>query len=192
MKKALPIALTLIVSVAAFRLLPHPYNFTPVGAMALFSGAYLSKRWIGWAFPIAIMLVSDALIELSTGYGFHDTMWAVYGAFLLTVLLGQKMLSGKVTGLRVAGASITGSVAFFLITNFASWLVDPTGLYANDIGGLMTAFAAGIPFMESSNLLSSFALNGLLGDLFFSGLLFGAYALLVKPKNALQPILVRS
>lgn len=193
MKKALPIALALVVLVSLFRLLPHPYNFTPVGAIALFCGAYLSKKWIGWLLPIAMMLLSDLVLEITTGFGIHNSMWAVYGSFLLIVLLGQKTLSGKVSGLRVAGAAVSSSLIFFLITNFSSWLIDPSGLYANNITGLFASYAAAIPFYNTSDLLSSFALNGLLGNLFFSGLLFGSYALLQKLFHGdLQPIRVRN
>ena len=188
MKKALPIALGLIVLVSLFRILPHPYNFTPVGAIAIFSGAYLSKRVIGWLFPIAIMLISDTILEITTGFGFHKDMWAVYGSFALMILLGQKILSGRTTGKRVLGASVLGSVLFFLLTNFSSWLIDPSGIYANSLSGLIAAYAAAIPFYNVSDPLSSFALNGLLGDLFFSGALFGAYALIVSPKNATTPV----
>jgi len=178
MKKTLPIALALIVLVAIFRLLPHPLNFTPVGAIALFSGAYLTKKWFGWLIPIGIMLVSDIALHLFTGNGFHDDMFAVYAAFLLIVGLGKVRLGSKVSPGRIAGSSIIGSMAFFLITNFSVWATETYGMYTNDLSGLIACYVAAIPFYTQGDLLSSFALNGIIGDLMFNGLLFGAYALI--------------
>jgi hypothetical protein len=162
---------------AAFRLLPHPPGFSPIAAMALFGGAYLSSRKAAILIPFAAMLLSDWAI------GFHTTMPAVYGAFALTSLLGAVALRGRPSWRRVAGTSLLASVAFFVVTNFAVWL---GGGYPATGQGLLACYVAAIPFFN----------NGLLGDLVFSGLLFGAWrffewrvpAMAVAPKMAFERV----
>ncbi|MFY0673206.1 MAG: hypothetical protein JXQ87_07365 [Bacteroidia bacterium] len=179
MKKNLPILLTIIVLAAAYRLFPnHIYNFTPVGAIALFSGAYLGKKAFSALIPLAIMLLSDVAIQLTGGRGFHMEMPFVYGAFLLTYLIGSKGLAGKVKMGRLFGASLASSAVFFVITNFGSWIFSPE--YTKDIAGLITCYVAAIPFYNPGDYLSSFALNGFLGDMFFTMVLFGAYFLITR------------
>ncbi|HET7816651.1 MAG TPA: DUF6580 family putative transport protein [Sphingomicrobium sp.] len=143
---------------AALRLVPHPPNFAPVGALALFSGAYLGPRALAFAAPIGAMLVSDAII------GFHSAMPFVYAGVAATVLLGQLALS-RPSLLRVAGAAIASSVLFFALTNFGVWL--QSGMYPPTLAGLAACYVAAIPFFQ----------NSLAGDLFFSALLFGGFAL---------------
>lgn len=151
------IFITLSIFIIAFtRILPHPLNVTPVAAIALFGGAMFINRAMAFAVPLLAMLVSDFFI------GFHSTMWAVYVAFAITVMLGFAVKE-KNSPLKIAGASITGSVLFFLITNFAAWYGDV--FYTQDFAGLMTSYAAGIPFFR----------NSVLGDLFFNAVLFGGY-----------------
>lgn len=187
MKKALPYAIILIVLAASFRLMPHHiYNFTPIGAIALFSGAYLGRNLLGWIIPIAIMVISDTLIEISGGVGFHKEMPFVYGAFLLSVVIGRYGLSNRISFGRVLGATVSSSLLFFIVTNFGSWISSPA--YSKDLVGLFTCYVAAIPFYTPGDYLSSFALNGLLGDLFFSGVLFGAFHLITKRLPSLTPI----
>lgn len=187
MKKNLPLILTIVVLAASYRLLPnHIYNFTPIGAIALFSGAYLGKKAVSAFVPVAIMLISDVAIQLTGGIGFHMEMPFVYGAFLLTYFIGSKGLGGKVKPGRLFGASLISSLLFFIITNFGSWMLSPA--YSKDFVGLVTCYVAAIPFYSPGDYLSSFALNGVLGDLFFTSLLFGTYYLTNKvlPKLALS------
>ncbi len=157
--------LSIIFAVALFRLIPHWPNFTPVAALALFGAATFDRKWLGLAAPLAAMLLSDALI------GFHSSMGAVYLSFALTWLLGVYALKNPTAG-RIATVSVLSSVLFFLITNFAVWY--GSSFYPQTVQGLMTCYAAGLAFYNGQ----SFALNGLVGDLFFSGLLFGIYTLL--------------
>jgi hypothetical protein len=184
MKKNLPLLLTIIVLAASYRLFPnHIYNFTPIGAIALFSGAYLGKKAVSALIPMAIMLLSDIAIQLSGGTGFHIEMPFVYGAFLLTYFIGSKGLAGKVKPGRLLGASLVTSLLFFVITNFGSWILSPA--YTKDLAGLVTCYVAAVPFYTPGDYLSSFALNGVIGDLFFTSLLFGAYYLITKAKPSL-------
>lgn len=165
---------TLVLSMALFRILPHWPNFTPVAAVALFGAATFERKWLGLAAPLAAMLLSDALI------GFHSTMGAVYFSFALTWLLGLFALRKPTAG-RIAGASVVSSVLFFLITNFAVWY--GSSFYPQTPAGLLSCYTAGLAFYNGT----SYFLNGLLGDLFFSGLLFGSYALLQQRFTVLRP-----
>ena len=79
----------IIVLAALSRFLPHPFNFTPIAAIALFGGAYFSNRWLAIIIPLAAMLISDTMHELFTGHGFHSGMPIIYGSFMLVSILGM-------------------------------------------------------------------------------------------------------
>lgn len=152
---------------AFMRLIPHWPNFTPIAAMALFGGAYMSKRYLAFAIPIAAMLLSDLLI------GFHSSMAAVYIAFAITVTIGL-FLRRKLNAGTILGASLTSSVIFFLITNFAAWLSSPH-LYAANFSGLMQCYTAGLVFFNDGSYGLSFFMNEVFGGLFYNTLFFGAF-----------------
>jgi hypothetical protein len=155
--------LTGMIFIAAFaRLIPHPPNFAPVAAMALFGGAYFSKRWAAFLVPLVAMLVTDLIL------GFHATMWAVYLCFVLIVGIGMLMINKKKVS-NIFLASVSASVMFFVITNFGLWISTP--YYAKTGAGLAACYTAAIPFFHYT----------LLGDLFFVALMFGSYEL-VKTK----------
>jgi hypothetical protein len=153
--------LTAIVAAAALRLVPHPPNFAPIAAMALFSGAQLGKRPLAFVAPLGAMLLSDAVI------GFHSGVPFVYASVAVIVLLGWFALS-RVTVLRLAGAAVASSVLFFLVTNFGTWLLS--GMYPMSATGLAACYVAAVPFFQ----------NTVAGDLFYTGALFGGFALLER------------
>ena len=153
--------ITAIVGAAALRLVPHPPNFAPIAAMALFSGAQLGRRPVAFAAPLGAMLLSDAVI------GFHSGMLFVYASVALIVLLGSFALS-RVSVLRLTGAAIASSLLFFVVTNLGTWLLS--GMYPLTAAGLAACYLAAIPFLQ----------NTLAGDLFYAGLLFGGFALLER------------
>ncbi len=163
----LTVLIGIIFAGALMRLIPHWPNFTPIAAMALFGGAYLGKKYLAFAIPIAAMLISDLLI------GFHDSMLAVYIAFAVTVTIGL-FISKKITFGKVMGASLTASVVFFLITNFAAWLSSPQ-LYTQNVGGLMQAYTAGLVFFNDGSYGLSFFLNEIMGGFFYNAVFFGAF-----------------
>jgi hypothetical protein len=151
------LTLTLMVFVAAFvRLLPHPPNFAPIAAMALFGGAYFNKKSFAFAVPLAAMFLTDAII------GFHSGMWIVYLSFALIVVIGMLMLK-KVKVKNVILASLSASFSFFIITNFGVWAFGT--MYPKNITGLTECYIAAIPFIQ----------NTIAGDLFFSGVMFGIF-----------------
>jgi hypothetical protein len=148
--------LTAIVFAAALRLVPHPPNFTPIGAMALFSGAYLGRRPLAFAAPLAAMLLSDVVL------GFYSGMWVTYLAVALVTLLGSLALQ-KRTPVRVGLAAVAGSVLFFAVSNFGVWATS--GMYPHTASGFVACYVAAIPFFQ----------NTLAGDLFYATLLFGGF-----------------
>lgn len=150
----------LILLAAASRLVPHPPNFAPMGAIGLFAGAYLHRR-TAWLVPILALLASDFIL----GAYRPVTMAFVYGGFVLGGVLGRVMLSRRQSALLVGGAAVAHSVLFFILSNFGTWL--PGGLYPRSLAGLMECYVAAIPFFG----------NTLASDLIFSAVLFGGYAL---------------
>lgn len=148
----------MVVAAAVSRLAPHPYNFTPVAAIALFSGAQFERRSLAFAVPLLALLLSDVVI------GFYAQMWVVYAAFALIVCIGFA-LRGRAQFLPVAIGTLSGAILFFLMTNFAPLVGNQ--LYPQNLDGILQSYAAGIPFFR----------NTLLSDIFYSALLFGGFAL---------------
>jgi len=168
----------LVFLAALSRLIPHPYNFTAIGAVALFGGASFQKKELAFLIPLAAMFITDLFL------GFHGNMWAVYLSFVLIAFLGIGMRS-KRSVRQIFGRSLAGSVLFFLITNFAAWIGNPT--YPQSFEGLMISYAMAVPFFENS-IFGSLALNTIMGDLFFNGLLFGSLAFAERRFPKLQKV----
>lgn len=151
----------IVLAAAAARLLPHPWNFTPIGGMALFGGAMFRSRAMAFAVPLTALFLSDLWI------GLHSLMWAVYGSFALSVLLGM-WLRRRRRVLPIAGATLAGAVLFFIITNWAVWLSGMT--YPKTLAGLIACYVAAIPYFG----------NTLTGDALYVSVLFGGWALLER------------
>lgn len=169
MNTRLAVIVGIIFAGAFMRLIPHWPNFTPIAAIALFGGAYMGRKYLAFAIPILAMLVSDLVI------GFHSSMAAVYIAFAITVTIGL-FLSKRLNTGTVIGASLTSSVIFFLITNFAAWMSSPH-LYTADFAGLMQCYTAGLVFFNDGSYGISFFMNEMVAGLFYNGLFFGAFYL---------------
>jgi hypothetical protein len=142
-----------------FRLLEWIPNVSPVAAMALFAGAHLNDRKLAFVIPLAALLLSDLLL------GFHATMIYVYASFTIIVGIGL-WLRQRRTLFNVTAAALVSSLLFFLITNMGVWL--SSDLYPAGAEGLLQSYIAAIPFYR----------NTLIGDLLFTGLLFGGYSML--------------
>lgn len=160
MKKHVLLAIALIFGASLFRLLDHPMNFTPMGAIALFAGALIPNRILAFAIPLAALLITDSMLGF---YGWE--MLLPYAGFLLTIVLGR-LLSNNQHILRVGGMSLLSSTLFYVLTNFA--LFYPETLYPHTTQGIIQSYVAAIPFFQ----------NGIAGDLFFNALLFGSYYLI--------------
>ncbi len=152
------LALAMIALAAALRIAPHPWNFTPVGAMALFSGAIIRDRRLAFFFPILALFVGDIFI------GFHKLMPVVYASFLVSVAIGFWLRDRRTVG-RITAATLLGAIQFFLVTNFAVWAFGLS--YPRNSSGLLTCYIAGIPFFW----------NTLAGDAVYAALFFGGFVL---------------
>ncbi|MCL5011203.1 MAG: hypothetical protein M1127_03305 [Patescibacteria group bacterium] len=172
-EKKQTIEIGIIAALVAFcvlaRFLPHPPNFAPIAALALFCGVYLRGRKIALAAPLGAMLISDIFL------GFYE--WpvaiAVYGCFMFSVFLGWLVQKRKKWH-RVFIASLAGSVAFFTATNFAVWAFTPW--YAKTAEGLYQCYFSALPFFK----------NTLLGDLLYTGVFFGLYETVMMAARQLK------
>lgn len=151
------IAWLLILLGTTLRLLPHVANFTPIAAIALFGGVYV-KREQALILPLVALVFSDMVI----GFDSWESRLTVYGSFLLIGVIGLLIRRRKNFATVVLG-SLTGSVVFYLITNFAYFYTPH--MYTHDLSGVLTSYYNALPFFR----------NTLLGDLFYTGLLFGSY-----------------
>ena len=152
------VILAMIALSAVLRIVPHPWNLTPVGAMALFSGAVVCDRRLAFLFPLLALFVGDLFV------GLHVLIPIVYASFLINVALGLWLRDRRTTP-RIAALALLGSIQFFLITNFGVWAF--LGSFPRTIAGLITCYIAGLPLFW----------NTLAGDALYTALLFGGFAL---------------
>lgn len=149
----------------------HIYNFSAVMAAALFAGAYIGSKRIGFLIPLAAMIISDLII------GVYDwkLMGVVDGAFVAAIALGM-FYSKKPSLLRWVSALLGSSAMFFILTNFAVWIFGDGTFYPHTFAGLVNCYTMGLPFYR----------DRLIGDIAWSAVLFGSYELLKlrAPKTA--------
>lgn len=150
------VAVALVLFVVMTRIVPHPANFVPVAAVALFGGALLPRRW-AIVVPVAAMVASDLIV------GLHPLVMYTWGSFALIAFASSKWLS-QATVTRVGLSSLGASVVFYLVTNFGVWLQGL--MYPMTTAGLVHCYVNALPFFR----------NTLAGDLFYVGVLFGSYA----------------
>lgn len=164
------IVISMIFAGAMMRLIPHWPNFTPIAAIALFGGTFLKRKDLAFLVPVVAMLLSDLII------GFHTTMLPVYLSFMAIVGIGL-VLKHRLTVLNTFSASLLASVVFYLVTNFASWT---SGMmpYPMNVAGLLQCYIAGLPFL----------FNGVMGDLFYTSVLFGALYFITNPQTVYSRI----
>jgi hypothetical protein len=168
------VILAMIALAAVLRILPHPWNFTPVGAMALFAGAVVKHRRVAFLFPLVALFVGDIFV------GFHKLMPLVYASFLIDVALGSAIRNRR-TIARIGGITAVGALQFFLVTNFGVWAFLEG--FPKTVSGLAACYISGLPLL----------LNTLSGDAFYATLLFGGFALaehlfpILRDSNRLSP-----
>ncbi len=159
------IILTIIVVLAVLsRLIDHPSNFTPVFALALFSAVCFANEKLALFIPFSVMFISDLFIGLSS------LNIVVYFTFGISYIIGYFFLKKNPGIVRIIMASVAVSTIFFIVSNFYVWALDPFSLYEKTYTGFIQCYTMALPFFR----------NSLLGDLFYSGVLFGAYALAEK------------
>lgn len=166
-----------IILVAAFsRLIPHPTNIAPLGAMALFGGYYFTKKWQSFAVTATAWWLADLVLNnvvyrrYFDGFTLISTSFITVAISLFVIISISKLVIKRPNVLSIGTASLLSSVAFFIITNFGTFLE----IYPKNWQGLTAAYTAGLPFFK----------NTMLGDICYSGLLFGAYFAITKNKLA--------
>jgi hypothetical protein len=148
-------------------------NFTPIGAMALFGGAYFKEYWKAFSFPLLALFLSDVVMmeifygDFSNGILYNGWYWT-YGAFILMVIIGQ--LIKKVSFRSVVFSAFGAALAHWIITDFGVWLMGCTDittgkLYTKDFAGLIKCYTLAIPYFK----------NMLLGNLIYGAILFGGF-----------------
>jgi hypothetical protein len=173
-KPRLLVLVSMILAAAASRLIPHPPNMTSLTAVALFGGAYFSDRRLAFLVPLSALFLSDLVL------GFYRHMEIVYLSFALIVAIGLWLQNHR-RALPIAGAAVASSVLFFVLTNFGVWVFD--ALYPKTMEGLIACYVAAIPFFQ----------NTLLGDLLYTAVLFGGFALLEMQLPVLRaPVMTKA
>ena len=155
-------------------------NFTPIGAMAMFGGAYFKQRWKSFAFPLLTLFLGDIIIHTVIYDGLYEGRPLIYIAFSMIVLIGILIIR-QVTVKNIAAASIVSTLSFWLIADFAVWMgggidVRTQVPLSRDIHGLLQCYWQGFPYM----------INFLLGTLFYSAVMFGVFEWMQKRFPALQ------
>jgi len=173
------VVITAIVMVLAIsRLLPHPFNFSPIAALALFGGARYSNRFAAYLIPLAAVWVSDLFLNFAF-YGrfvpFYDGALVTYAAFAMIVLLGSLSLR-RFSAKNLLFTSLSASVLFFMVSNFGVWAFS--GLYPLTSAGITACYAAAVPFFR----------NTLAGDLVYSFAVFYAFELARLRFPSLNPV----
>jgi hypothetical protein len=160
----------IVLTLALSRLLPHPFNFSPVAALALFGGAHYRNRYAAYLIPLGAVWISDLMLNFSF-YGhfvaFYSGSFFTYAAFALIVLLGSSLLK-KLSPGHLMVSALSASVVFFLVSNFGVWAFS--GMYSPDLTGLLNCYTAAIPFFR----------NTLAGDLIYTFAVFYGYALATR------------
>ena len=172
--------IALIIVVALARLIPNMPNFSPMAAIALFCAAHFNKLWKAILVTLLATFVSDVILNntiyssMNNGFTFfYDGFILQYIAYAVIALMGSTFFI-NINKTKVIGGSLSTTLVFFIISNFGAWISLP--FYSKDITGLMSSYAAGLPFLK----------NTLLSDLFYTSLLFGAYYLLQNRFAALR------
>ena len=150
------LGITLMLIGVVLRLLPHPENFTPVTAIALFSGVVLSPA-IALTVPLLVMIATDMII------GPHPLFLLTWGSFFAVSLIGVAIKKNARVG-RIFLGSLSGSLLFFIVTNLGVFLFQ--NMYPKNFSGFFQCYWMAIPFFR----------NSLAGDLFFNAVLFGVFA----------------
>lgn len=172
----------IILLAALSRLIPHPNNFAPLGGMALFGGYYFAKKWQSFVVTAGSWWLADLALNNIVYKQYFPTFTWISPSFitvaiaLLAIIFISKLVIKKANIQSILLASILSSIAFFIITNFGTYLER----YPQNLTGLSAAFIAGVPFFT----------NTLLGDLVYSGILFGLYGFAVN-RFKMNPLIAK-
>lgn len=170
-KNSTIIVSALIIIAALSRLLPHLPNFTPIGGIALFGAAHFTKKYWAFIIPFIALWASDLILNNIVYAQYFEEFvffspsfyWTVAAFAIIVLIVSNTKLLKEIKPMNLLGTSLMASVIFFLVSNFGSWMGG--AMYSKTFAGLMTCYAAGIPFFW----------NTLAGDLFYVTALFGIY-----------------
>jgi hypothetical protein len=157
----------MVVLAAVLRVAPHPWNFTPIGAMAIFSGALVQDRRVAFLFPLMALFAADLVV------GLHKLIPVVYASFLINVLIGRFLEDNRSVA-QIGGATFLAALQFFVVTNFGVWAF--LGSFPHTGAGLLACYINGLPLFW----------NTLAGDGLYAALLFGGFALAERTFPALR------
>lgn len=174
--------LSIIILLAAFtRIMPHPPNFSPMAAIGLFGAAHFAKKWQAFFIPLIGIWISDLVINnyvysssSSNIVWFYSGFYWQYISYILIIFAGLFIFNRGISLTKTVGGVISSSGIFFLVSNFGVWAGGT--MYPKNFGGLITCYAAGIPFIH----------NTIISDVLFTTVLFGAYYLLQVEYSSLK------
>ena len=174
--------LSIIILLAAFtRIMPHPPNFSPMAAIGLFGAAHFAKKWQAFFIPLIGIWISDLVINnyvysssSSNFVWFYSGFYWQYISYILIIFAGLFIFNRGISLTKTFAGIISSSGIFFLVSNFGVW----TGgtIYPKNFGGLITCYAAGVPFIH----------NTIISDVLFITVLFGTYYLLQVEYSSLK------
>lgn len=184
------LAVLLILAAAALRVINaemHLYALAPIAALGIFAGATIRNRSNAFIITLAAQFLSDCYFQFFTNTpGFYGiSQLFTYGAMALVTFIGMQMQTRK--ALSILGYTLSGSLVFFILSNFGVWVNEcfanpATRMYSSDLNGLTQTFLMALPFYTPTG--TSLFFNALVSDMFCSGVLFGAFALLQKKASA--------
>lgn len=160
------LGLVLIAAGVILRTLPHPDNFTPLTAIALFAGLLLRPKLALWV-PLTAMAASDLFQET------HGLFWLTWGSLYLVTLVGMR-LRGRMSALPVLAGTLTGTLIFFVLTNLGVWIWQD--MYPKTAAGLLECYVMALPFVR----------NAVAGDLVYATACYAIYRLVAtrQPRTA--------
>lgn len=172
----------ILVAASLYRIIPsRPAGFAPQLAMALLGGAMIRDRKWSMILPVLSLFISDLIYHalyvtgVSPILGFYEGQWAIYLVFVLLTLFGSLMK--RANTLNIAAFSIAGSVIFFLVSNFITWMLGFGFARPQTFEGLMLCYGDALAFFRQGGIIPGFDANFILGDLIWTFVLFGAYFL---------------
>jgi hypothetical protein len=170
-------AILLVFAGVMSRLVLPPLNLVPLGAIALYAGARLPRKW-AMTIPLAILLLSDLVLDHAHGYAFHPSSRLTTYAFFSAMALWSTFVPRNAGALTRVGMSLTASSGFFLVSNFVVWAERSGYSFPLTFAGLLSTYGVAIPFYR----------NNLAADLVGTAVLFGAHALVTRLAARREPV----
>ena len=174
-QKNIIILLVIFVIAAATRLIPDSLqNFTAIGAIAFMGGALIKNKWLKYLLPLGLLAITDVVLnmfvysEFTNGSLFYSGMIWVYIPFVISVFIGEMVMTKRKSGSKVVFSGILSGIVFFLLSNFGVWMSGV--MYPKTMGGLLDAYYMGVPFFR----------NTLLSNVVYGLVIYFAYTLATK------------